>query len=340
MSRPGARRKSWVKSMDQKFRWGILGAASIARVLIKAIKQSQNGEVAAIASRSGDKAKQWAKEFEIPRHFGSYQTLLDCPDLDGVYIPLPNRLHAEWTVRALRAGLPVLCEKPIAVNARETEQIHEAATSAGRYVAEAFMYRFHPVYPKIREIIRAGEIGKVSTIFSRFTFLLEDRSQVPASAELAGGALMDVGCYCVNASRLLAGAEPRRVCAFERRSDVDDTMVGLLEFPDGVLAQFETSIENFERHRVEISGDLGAIQLEDPWVPGIRDKELTLKKPGRPDRKILVPGQDTYILEVEEFVDVCRKQATPTWTFEDSIKNMRVIDALFLSAKTGKAILI
>lgn len=326
--------------MNQNFRWGILGTANIARALIKAIKQSRNSEVAAIASRSGEKAKAWAKNFDIPGYFDSYQKLLDCPDLDGVYIPLPNSLHADWTMRALKSGLPVLCEKPIAVNAREAEKIYAVSRSAGRYVAEAFMYRFHPVYQEVRKIMQRGDIGKISTIFSRFTFRLEDRSEIPANADLAGGALMDVGCYCVNVSRLLTDSEPRKVCALEKRSNVDDTMLGLLEFPDGVLAQFETSIENFERHRVEISGNLGSILLEDPWVPGTKDTEILLKKPGQPDQKIIIKGKDAYQLEVEEFVEVCRKKVDPTWTFEDSIKNMRVIDALLLSAKEGKVIFI
>lgn len=324
--------------MNRKFRFGILGTAQIARPLVRAIRQSRNAEVTAIASRSPEKARHWAREFGLPLHFGSYQALLESGKVDGIYNPLPNSMHAEWTIRALEAGLPVLCEKPIAANAREAAKMHRAAQRTGQYLAEAFMYRFHPVYRKIRELIAAGAIGRVSTIFSRFTFLLDDRSQIPASAPLAGGALMDVGCYCVNASRLIAGAEPTRVSALARSSEVDDTLVGLMEFPGVVLAQFETSIENYERHLVEVFGTKGALILSDPWVPGRDAKEIIIKRAGRRDRRIAVKGKNTYQLEVEEFVEVCRGRKQPSWSSEDSINNMKVIDALHRSAREGKAV--
>lgn len=326
--------------MSEKFRWGILGAASIGHRLIPAIQASTNGAVAAIASRSREKAGQWAKQYGIPLALGSYEELLDRRDLDGVYIPLPNSLHSEWTIRALRAGLPVLCEKPIAVSAAEAEKMLEASRATGRYLAEAFMYRFHPVFAKVRELIEAGEIGRMSTIGSRFTFRLEDRSELPARDDLAGGCLMDVGCYCVNVSRLLAGAEPTRVAAFERRTNVDDTMIGMLEFPCGTLAQFETSIEDYERHRVEVAGDLGAIILEDPWLPGEKDTAIILRRQDRPDERVVVPGALSYRLMVEEFVEVCRGRKQPTWGFADAVNNMLVIDALFRSAREGRAVTI
>jgi len=294
--------------------------------------------VEAVASRDAARAAAWAERHGIPLAYGSYQALLDDGRVDLVYNPLPNRLHVPWTLRALEAGRPVLCEKPLAVHAGEARRVEAAARRTGLHVAEGFMYRHHPVYRKVRDLIEAGAIGTVSTIHSRFTFLLEDRSANPASAAMAGGALMDVGCYCVHLSRMIAGCEPTRVSAFERRSRVDDLMLGMLDFPNGILAQFETGIASAERHGAEINGTTGTLVLERPWHPGVERAEVRIRRWGKEDEVFPVPGADPYFLQVEDFVAVCRGEREPRWTLRDAVHNMDVIDALFRAAREGRAV--
>jgi len=319
-------------------RWGILGTAEISLELIKAINRSRQGEVRAVASRDPDRAGGWAEQHGIPLSFGSYDDLLRSDQVDVIYNPLPNSLHAEWTVRALEAGFPVLCEKPLTADAAQAEEVQAVAARTGLHVAEAFMYRFHPVYEKVFALLRADTIGRVATIHSQFTFLLDDRSAIPASRELAGGALMDVGCYCVNLSRMIAGCEPSRVSAFERRSTVDDVLMGMLDFPNGILAHFETGIACTERHRAEIAGTTGAIVLERPWHPGEEEARILIRRWEEADEVIPVKGGNPYLLEVEDFVAVCTGREEPRWTLQDAVNNMAVIDALYESAGTGRAV--
>lgn len=319
-------------------RWGILGTAGISTELIRTAGLSSICEVGAVASRDAGRAESWAGEHGIPLSYGGYDDLLDAGEVDVIYNPLPNSLHAEWTIRALEAGYPVLCEKPLTANASEASKVRAAAAQTGLPVAEAFMYRFHPVYSRVFELLESGTIGTLSTISSRFTFMLDDRSAIPASRELAGGALMDVGCYCVNLSRMIAGCEPTRVSAFERRSTVDDLLVGILDFPNGVLAQFETSIANAERHRVEIAGSTGSIVLERPWLPGREEAQIKVCRWDEEDEVIKVEGADPYFLEVEDFVAVCKGLIVPRWSIDDAVCNMAVIDALYQSADVGRAV--
>ncbi len=324
--------------MTARFRWGILGTAGICGRMIRAIRNSSNSEVIAVASRDPGRVERWAKEHAIPHICGSYEELLGAGIVDGVYLPLPNSRHAEWTIKALEAGCPVLCEKPLTANLAEAQQVKETAERCGLHVAEAFMYRYHPMFDRIQAMIRAGNIGEVCTIHSRFTFMLDDRSANAASAALAGGALLDVGCYCVNVVRLLTGQEPARVSAFERRSTVDDTVVGLLDFPNGVLAQFEASLASFERHQVEVAGTRGAIVIDQPWIPGEGETGFTLYREGSPPEAIRVPGADAYQLQVEHFVEVVRGRIAARWSLEDAVASMRVLDAIGASARRGQTI--
>jgi xylose dehydrogenase (NAD/NADP) len=319
-------------------RWGILGTAQIAKEIIRAIRVSAASEVRAVASRNPSRAREWSRRHGIPLAFGSYGDLLQSGEVDLIYNPLPNSLHAEWTVRALEAGLPVLCEKPLAANAREAREVEQAAVRAGLHVAEGFMYRYHPQWDRVFELLRNGAVGSVTSLYSTFTFMLDDRSTIPASAELAGGALMDVGCYCVNFSRRVAGAEPSHVSAIERRTTVDDTLVGILDFPNGILASFETSIASFERQGAEIIGTEGSIVVEKPWLPGESAARITRYRPEAQPEEILIPAAHTYHLEVEEFVAVCSGQAQPRWPLSDAVANMAAIDALYLSAREARVV--
>ncbi len=314
-------------------RWGVLGTASIAETVVPAIGRSDGNSVQAVASRDPGRARAWADAMGIPDAYGGYDAMLAAGGFDAVYVPLPNALHAEWTIRALDAGYPVLCEKPLAMNAQEAREVEAAATRTGLPVAEAFMYRFHPLFDAALARLDAGAIGALVSVDSRFSFFEDDRGGVVASAALGGGALMDVGCYCVNLSRRVTRAEPLRVRALQVGDAVDDTLMGILEFPGGVLARFETSIASAEDHRVEIRGTEGTLVLPDPWVPGLGDTRLLIRRWGRPDEVVVVPGADTYRLEVEDFARAITEGTPPRWPVTDAVANMAVIDALFAAAR-------
>lgn len=321
---------------DRKLRWGILGTASISRELIRAARISPCCQVRAVGSRDRARAEAWARHHGIPLAFGRYEDLLASGEVDLIYNPLPNSLHAEWTVRALQAGLPVLCEKPFTVNAAQAVMVRETARQAGMHVAEAFMYRYHPLYAAVLDLLRAGTIGRTVSVHSRFTFLLNDPVSISASVELGGGALLDVGCYCVHLSRLIAGRQPVRVAALERRAAADQTFLGMLDFPDGLLASFEASIACTERHGAEIVGTTGTIVLERPWLPGVSEARLTIRRWDEPDEIIPVAGADPYALQMEDFAAVCAGRRPPRWTVQDAVDNMAALDALFLAARRGR----
>jgi predicted dehydrogenase len=320
--------------MADPLRWGILGTANIARAVVNGIRMSSNGTVAAVASRDSARAEAWAQTHAIPKSFGSYDALIHSGEVDAIYVPLPNSMHAEWTIRCLRAGIPVLCEKPFARSASEAREVQRVAQETGIPVAEAFMYRFHPLYDQLVGLLLQGVIGNLVSIRSAFSFHLRDRNEIPASAELAGGALMDVGCYCVNFARLITGTEPDGAVALERRSCVDDTLAGVLRFPDRVLAQVDCSIEAYDRAQAEIVGSDGVIVLEDPWFPGEERGQILLRRSAKEER-ITTPGGNGYHLEVEDFVEAVRTGRPPRWTVEDAVANMAVIDALLNAARTG-----
>ena len=318
-------------------RWGILGCASIAEKVIPAIRALPDCRVEAVASRDAAKARAWAAQRGIPRTFGSYAELLASGEVDVVYNPLPNSLHAEWTVRAIEAGLPVLCEKPFGRNAAEARAVALVAARSDVPVAEAFMYRFHPMWDAVLAAIRNGRIGTPTSVVSRFTFRMDSRTEVAAQADLAGGSLMDVGCYCVNLARRVAGCEPTRAFAFERRTTVDDTMFGQLEFPNGILAQFESSIESDERHGAVIAGTDGSLRIDTPWFPGLEAARFVLQR-GEVEEVVSTPGGDGYLLEVEDFAAAVRGRKAPRWGLGDAIANMAAIDALYASGRTGAAV--
>ena len=212
--------------MTKGIRWGILSTARIGRRVIPAIQASPQGEVAAVASRSLERAQAWSARHGIPRAYGSYEALIADSEIDAIYNPLPNSMHAEWSVKCAQAGKPTLSEKPFASDAPEAQTIVDAFDKRGVLLAEAFMYRFHPQHAKVREILSAGGIGKLQIINSSFTFPVADEANIRLSKALAGGALMDVGCYCVNLMRFMTGEEPVSATAsaqFGEGSGVDET---------------------------------------------------------------------------------------------------------------------
>lgn len=321
-------------------RWGILGTAAIADSVIPGIRASGCGRVVAVASRDAGKARSWADARGIPLSFRSYDAMLKSGEIDVVYNPLPNRLHAEWTIRALQAGIPVLCEKPFSTSAVEARAVADVSARTGRLAVEAFMYCHHPLYRRLQAALSAGEIGSVVSICSGFTFLLDDRTSIVASPELAGGALMDVGCYPVHFARLVTGREPLRAVAFERRTTVDDSLFGLLEFPDGVVASIECSIESHERQHASITGTAGTIVIDKPWFPGNESSRFVIHREGLPDQPetVTCPGDDPYRCEVIDFTRAVTKGEPPRWGIEDAVANMAAIDALYAAAALGRSI--
>jgi len=322
---------------DSELRWGILGCASITNALIPAIRAVPGNRVEAVASRSLDKARGFAEAWGLPRAFGCYADLLASGAVDVIYNPLPNSLHAEWTVRALEAGLPVLCEKPLTVTAAEARAVAAVQARTGVPAAEAVMYRFHPLYEALTRALAEGVIGEITAAAARFTFRLDDRSELPAAALLGGGALLDVGTYPVTLLRLLFGAEPTRVTAHGRFSAVDDTVVGLLELPNGATGTLEVSIESEERQSAELLGTKGAIFLDRPWFPGREGAGYRLLRDGH-EAFVPVPGGDGYELEVADFADAVRTGRAPRWGLDDGVRTMAVLDALRLAAREGRAV--
>lgn len=318
--------------MAERIRWGILSTAQIGRKLIKGINLGSSSCVQAVASREYTRALEFAKECGIPRAFGSYEELLNCGEIDAIYNPLPNSMHAEWTIKALEAGIPVLCEKPFASNAAEAQEMVNASKRTGVLLGEAFMYRFHPIYDQVLDRIANGAIGDLVSISSTFKFNLTDRTNIRAIGELAGGALMDVGCYCVNLSRRIVGTQPMRVHAFERRTTVDDTLFGTLEFANGVVAQIECSIESRSARGAEIAGTEGLIVLDSPWFPGDDSAKFTVYS-GDKQEVVQTAGANSYQLEVDDFTAALRTRRPLRWGPEDAVENMVVVDALYKSAR-------
>lgn len=334
--------------MDKKLRWGILSTAKIAqKALIPAIRDSANGVVTGLASRDRQAAQETARMHGIPHAFGSYEEMLASPEIDAVYIPLPNNLHKEWTLRAAEQGKHILCEKPFALNAVQVDEMIAAARQHNVLLAEAFMYRFHPQFAKVKSVIADGTIGRLAIIRSAFCFLLaEPGNNIRMRPELGGGSLMDVGCYCVNMSRLIARAEPVEVCAtavMGETSGVDETFAGILRFPGGVVAHFDCSFQTDYREWLQIQGSGARLDLHRPIKPGTRLGEILLRQGETADTlaaatTITAPGANHYQLMVEDFNNAVLKGTPLRFPPEEGRANMQVIDALFESARTGRTV--
>ena len=323
---------------DGKLRWGILSTANIARAaVIPAIRASRNGDVRAVASRNRERAYAFASELGIPQSHGSYEALLEAEDIDALYIGLPNSLHCEWTVKAAEAGKHVLCEKPLGATAAECDEMDRAARRNGVVLMEAFMYRFHPRTERVSELIRGGAIGPLRAIQSTFTFRLRRSDDIRLQKDLAGGALMDVGCYCVNVSRTLAAAEPVEVQAFAHwaESGVDAQMAGTLRFESGLLAQFDCALTLERRELYQAAGLNGHLTVGSAFLPG--GGESTIEEHhGRAGRSVhTLPGADEYRLMVEHFADSVLEGREVRYPASEAAANLRAIEALYRSAKNA-----
>jgi D-xylose 1-dehydrogenase (NADP+, D-xylono-1,5-lactone-forming) len=317
-------------------KWGILSTADINRKVIPGAHASRKVELVAVASRDQLRAEAYAREWEIPRAYGSYEELLTDPEIEAVYISLPNTLHAEWSIKALDAGKHVLCEKPFTRHPEEVEAAFDAAERNNRLLSEAFMYRHNPQTAKLEELVRGSAIGELRLIRSAFSYGLYDHENIRLRADVEGGALMDVGCYNVSGSRLLGG-EPERVWgeAWYGPSGTDWTFTGTLRFPGDVLATFDCGTALTERDELEAIGSEGSLFLDDPWH--CIEPVIEIRRDGAVERIELEPV-DSYRLELENLSDAIRGEAELLLGREDALGQARALEALHRAATTGAAV--
>lgn len=326
--------------MTEPIRWGILSTANIGRGrVIPAIQQSSNGVVAAVASRDIDRAQRFADSLNIPIAYGSYEELIEAPEIDAIYNPLPNSLHAEWSIRCAEAGKPTLCEKPLASDAAEAQIMVDAFADRGVLFAEAFMYRFHPQTVRVKQLVDSGVIGNLQGVMAAFTFPISNEANIRLQKDLAGGSLMDVGCYCVNVIRLMTGEEPSDVQALANMgaaSGVDESLTGILKFESGVLAHFDCSLRAGYNHSYQIRGTQGRILVEEGFVmDATRSTTIRVWENAGPRQdiysEITIPATNHYQLMVEDFADALLNDRAPRYAPQDAVSNMQVIDALLAS---------
>jgi len=322
----------------KQLRWGVISTANIGRAAVNpAIQASSNGALMAIASRDEETARTFAEKWDIPTSYGSYEALLDDQQIDAVYIPLPNSLHRAWTIKAAEKGKHILCEKPLALNAAECLEMQAAADAHGVKLMEAFMYRFHPQTEKVLEMVRSGVVGELRMIHSAFTFRLTPPDNIRWKPEMGGGALMDVGSYCVNISRTLAGLEPVEVQAFAHwgSSGVDDQLAGTLRFANGVLAQFDCALTMERRETYEVAGTDAFLRIPAAFLPGTADTLFHEQRGRKEHLEHTTPGVDEYRLMVEHFADCVLNDRPVRYTAAEAALNMRVIEALYRSARNA-----
>ncbi|MEP7378948.1 MAG: Gfo/Idh/MocA family oxidoreductase [Chloroflexota bacterium] len=327
-----------------ELRWGILSTAAIGRrKVVPAIQAARRCRVVAVGSRDAQRGRAYADLLGIPTVHDSYAAVLADPAVDAVYIPLPNHLHAEWAIAAARAGKHVLCEKPLAMDAREAEQIVAACSQAGVVLAEAFMYRLHPSWVAIRELVASGRIGELMAVQSWFGYFNDDPANIRNIAAAGGGALYDVGCYCVNLSRLLFGTEPTRVSGALVRDPLGGTDIltsAILEFDDGI-ASFTCSTRAENDQRVEIYGTKGRISVPIAFnIPIDQATEIQLIAGGKPPiaphiERLTFPTVDQYTIQAEVFAAAVLDGVDPPFGPEDAVANMRVIDRIFEAARAS-----
>jgi predicted dehydrogenase len=311
-------------------RFGLLSTARINRKLLAGAAGTDDVDVVAVASRDAERARVYADEHGLERAYGGYEQLLADPDVDAVYVSLPNSLHVEWSIRALEAGKHVLCEKPLTRRPEQAERAFDAAERAGRLLMEAFMWRHHPQTKQLAELVADGSIGELRLVRSAFTFSLTDLANIRLRPELEGGSLMDVGCYCVSAARLLAG-EPEGVAAVQTlfSSGVDVRFAGALRHAGGVLAHFDSALDLPGVSRLEVVGSDGSIVVSDPWhgrAPGL---ELRL---GEMVERIAIEPADPYTCQFENFAAAASGRAEPLLGRADAVGQARTLAALHAAA--------
>ena len=318
--------------------WGLLSTARINRDLITPLRASKRNHLLAVGSRSQESADAYAREWKIPRAHGSYEALLADPEIDVLYISLPNHLHATWTIRAVEAGKHVLCEKPLALSVEEVDAVQSAARKHGRVVAEAFMYRHHPQTLKVQEMVKNGSLGTLKLIRGSFSYVLSGEGNVRLNPEWGGGSIWDVGCYPISYTRTVVGEAPLEVFGWQvtGQTGIDETFVGQMRFDNDVLAQFDSSFAIPFHMFMEIIGSKGTLNIPNPFKPGM-DEKLYLTR-GDKVETIKIKGQELYIGEVEDMADAILLGKESLVSLDDSLANVAVISGLLESARAGKPI--
>jgi predicted dehydrogenase len=326
----------------KKVVWGVLSTAKIGwEKVMPAMLKSEHCELRAIASRNLEKGRKLAQQFGIPKAYGSYAELLADPEIEAIYNPLPNHEHVPLTLAAARAGKHVLCEKPVALTAKEAEQLREVADKV--HIMEAFMVRFHPQWLSVRERVRAGELGEVRSIHTYFSYFNNDAGNIRNMADIGGGALYDIGCYPIVTARYLFGCEPQRVIALVDRDpqfQTDRMVSALLDFGAGRRLDFTVSTQSVPYQRVQVCGTQKRIEIEIPFNAPLGGSCKVFTDDGKrldggSTSAEVIAACDMYTLEIDAFSQAVRGAIALPYGVEDAILNMRVIDALFASEKTG-----
>jgi predicted dehydrogenase len=323
----------------KKVRWGVLSTANIAtEKVLPAMQQGTYCDITAIASRSLEKARAAATQLGIPKAYGSYEELLADPEIEVIYNPLPNNLHVPWSIKALQAGKHVLCEKPIALTAAEAQALVDAARQYPHLkVMEAFMYRFHPQWQRARQLVREGKIGALRTIQSFFSYYLDDPHNIRNRAESGGGGMLDIGCYTISLARYIFDAEPQRtfgIVEYDPQLKVDRLASGVLDFGRGT-ATFTCGTLLTPYQRVNIFGTEGRVEIEIPFnAPHDRPCKIWLEQ-GDEIEEILLDTCNQYTLQGDQFSQAVLNDTEVPTPLEDAVANMKVIEAVFRSAKSG-----
>ncbi len=325
--------------MEKVLNWGLLSTARINRSLIPPIRASKRHHLLAVASRSQESADAYAREWKIPRAHGSYEALLNDPEVDVIYNPLPNHMHAKWSIKAMRAGKHVLCEKPFALTLEEVDAMIAASRETGKVLAEAFMYRHHPQTLRVKQILEGGQLGRVQVIKGEFSFKLDHPDDYRNFKEMGGGSLWDVGCYPISFTRLLMGEEPAEVFGWQvlGAGGSDVVFTGQMRFANGVLAQFDSSFTTPYQVGMEIIGTEATLLVPQPFNPGPKT-EIHIRR-GEQLETIKIEGEMLYLGEVEDMYEAIVNGKPQRMSLEDTRGNIATILALLESAGTGKPVL-
>lgn len=321
-----------------KVRWGILGAANIGRRVIPAIHAAHNAEVVGVASRSVERASTYASELGIPHVFESYEALIASDSIDAIYNPLPNGEHAKWSIACAKAGKPCLCEKPLARDAAEAQTMVTAFEEAQVLLAEAFMYRFHPQHAIVKQLLEDGAIGKVQMVSAAFTFSIENENDIRLLPNQGGGGLLDVGCYCLDALRLVLGEEVSGGFAqatFHAHSGVDEMLSALIQFPSGIQGHFDCGFRASLAEYYELRGTEGRIRVEPAFVPHPEHETQIHYWKGQNQldyQPVTVPAANQYVLMIEEFSAALLEKRAFRFPVQSAVSNLRVMDNLLASA--------
>jgi len=320
-------------------RWGLLSTARINRAVIPAIRASARSELTAVASRTIERAREYAAEWSIPRALGSYDALVEDPDVDVIYVPLPNHLHVEWTVKALDAGKHVLCEKPLALSVEDVDRIAAACRRTGKAAAEAFMYRHHPLTQAVQDFAASGRLGAVTCYRGAFTFHLTRDGDVRLDPAMGGGSLWDVGCYPLSYANLIAGAAPVDVFGWQRTSDrgVDMQFFAMMRYADGSVAQFDSGFAGPFRAEMEVVGTGGTLRIHRPFKTDERSR-LEFTAATDEVEQIVFGADAAYTGEIADMEAAALDGAAPRVSLAESRRTVQTILALYESARSGRTV--